>query len=105
MKPINLPLESKRWLSPEEAAAWTGTDVDWILNHIKSGALKCVVTAERKSAGSRGPQRRRIDRIDLDALMERLKGEAIPAGVVAEGKSKARVSGRPSVRERLAKLD
>jgi hypothetical protein len=70
--------DPRRWLSVEEAAEWTGTDPDWILAHIRSGALRKVETARRKRADGPGPRRYRIDRAKLDALMERLETGAPP---------------------------
>jgi excisionase family DNA binding protein len=68
-----------RWLTVKEAAEYTRTDEDWILAHIKSGALKFVPTARRVSASPKGPKRRIIDRLKLDALMERLEiDEKVP---------------------------
>jgi hypothetical protein len=69
-----------RWLTVKEAADYTRTDEDWILMHIKSGALKFVPTARRVSASPKGPKRRIIDRLKLDALMELLEiDEKTPA--------------------------
>lgn len=62
-----------RWLTVKEAAEYTRTDEDWILDQIKSGALKFVPTARRKSSGPKGPKRRIIDRRRIDSLMESLE--------------------------------
>lgn len=62
-----------RWLTVKEAAEYTRTDEDWILAHIKSGALKYVPTARRVKDSPKGPRRRIIDRIKVDALMESLE--------------------------------
>jgi excisionase family DNA binding protein len=69
-----------RWLTVKEAAEYTRTDEDWILAHIKGGRLKFVPTARRVSASPKGPKRRIIDRLKLDALMELLEtDEKAPA--------------------------
>lgn len=62
-----------RWLTVKQAAEYTCTDEDWILSHIKSGALKYIPTARRTSDSPKGPRRRILDRIKVDALMESLE--------------------------------
>jgi hypothetical protein len=66
-------VESLRWLSVEQAAEYTQTDPDWIMLHIKTGALPAVQTAIRKRADGPGRRRYRVDRRKLDALMEQLE--------------------------------
>lgn len=98
--------EHRRWLSVEEAAEHTGTDSDWIKAHIKNGALKVVVTANRKSLEGTGPRRFKIDRLKLDALMERLEVYATPKGPIEAETPKPKpgpaTMGRKSLKERLA---
>jgi hypothetical protein len=78
------PKFGDRWLTIKEAAEYTRTDEDWILDHIRSGALKCVATARRKSAGPKGPKRRVVDRLKLDAIMEALENYDKEAPQTAE---------------------
>lgn len=98
-----------RWLTVKEAAIYTRTDEAWILEHIKNGALKYVPTARRTKDSPKGPRRRIIDRIKVDALMESLETyEVVRApGVDAEPESAAKPILPPvrtrgmSARERL----
>lgn len=101
-------LAGKRWLTVEESAEYTGTDPEWILGHIKAGALKYVPTAKRKNAAGPGPRRRIIDRLKLDALMERLEvsdqATVIPADAPAKPKPASATGGKERLRDRLAKI-
>lgn len=104
---MNAPIE-RRWLSVEEAAEHTGTDVDWIMAHVRSGALKSVVTANRRSATGPGKYRRKLDVRDVDGLMERLKVAAGPGpgqGPAAAPRPTrpAAALGRESTREKVAR--
>ncbi len=63
--PSPWPLPRKRWLRVEEAAEYTRTSVNFIWTLIHSGAIKPVKPGKRYV----------VDRLDLDAHLEKMKRE------------------------------
>jgi hypothetical protein len=77
-RPDPIPLHHRRWLTVAEAAVYTHTDQDWIRARLKAGELRAAPTARRTTASDRGPRRLILDRMDLDALLERWKVSLAP---------------------------
>ena len=73
-RPTHLPL---RWLTEDEVLAYTNGSRPWLHALVESRQLRPVKT-RTGGPGGKGPRGTVFDIHDVDAVMERLKGQGIP---------------------------